>query len=87
MATLQVRSMDDRLYEALGRLAARENRSISQQVIAILREHLSQPLRHTNATEEFLSLCSTWQDDRDAEDIAHEIRSSRKSTTRFKGAM
>ena len=34
MATLQVRSIDDQLYQALGKLAAREQRSISQQVVA-----------------------------------------------------
>lgn len=84
MATLQVRSMDDQLYEALGRMAARDHRSISQQVIAILQEHLSQPLRHTSATEDFLALCSTWKDDRTAEEIAQEIRSGRKSASRFK---
>ncbi len=84
MATLQVRSMDDQLYEALGRMAAREQRSISQQVIAILKEHLSQPVRHTSATEDFLLLCSTWKDERTAEEIVQEIRGSRKSLHRFK---
>ncbi len=83
MATLQVRSIDDQLYEALGRMAAREHRSISQQVIAILQEHLSQPQRQATATEDFLALCSTWKDDRTAEEIAGEIRSNRKSTSRF----
>jgi hypothetical protein len=84
MATLQVRSMDDQLYEALGRMAAREQRSISQQVIAILKEHLSQPVRHTSATEDFLVLCSTWKDERTAEEIVQEIRGNRKSVHRFK---
>lgn len=87
MATLQVRSIDDQLYEALGRMAARDHRSISQQVIAILKEHLSQPMRHANATEEFLSLCSTWKDEKKAEEIVHEIRGDRKSTTRFKESL
>jgi len=87
MATLQVRSIDDQLYEALGKLAARDHRSISQEVVAILKEHLSRPVRHTTAissTEEFLSLCGTWQEDRSAEEIAGEIRANRKSATRFR---
>ncbi len=84
MATLQVRSIDDQLYEALGKMAARDHRSISQQVIAILKEHLSQPMRHSDATEEFLSLCSTWKDTRSADEIVHEIRTSRKTKTRFR---
>lgn len=88
MATLQVRSIDDQLYEALGKLAARDHRSISQEVVAILKEHLSQPVRHTaTTTEEFLSLCGTWQEDRSAEEIAEEIRAHRQSVTRFQGTL
>ena len=88
MATLQVRSIDDQLYEALGKLAARDHRSISQEVVAILKEHLSQPVRHTAAaTEEFLSLCGTWQEDRSAEEIADEIRAHRQSATRFQNTL
>ena len=41
------------------------------------------PVRHSTATEVFLSLCSTWKDDRTAEEIAREMRKNRKSTTRF----
>lgn len=84
MATLQVRSIDDQLYNALGRIAERSNRSISQQVVAILKEYLSQPHRHKSATEDFLALCSTWKDGRTAEEIVEDIRKSRKSETRFK---
>lgn len=32
MANLQVKSIDDDLYESLGRRAAMENRSISQEI-------------------------------------------------------
>lgn len=82
MATLQVRSIDDQLYEALGKKAARDNRSISQEVIAILKEHLSQP-GQKNATEKFLEICGTWKDQKTAKEISEEIRKSRKSKTRF----
>lgn len=90
MATLQVRSIDDQLYEALGKLAARDLRSISQEVVAILQERLSQPGRHTaatNSTEEFLSLCGTWQEDRSAEELANEIRAQRWSAVRFQDTL
>ena len=59
MATLQVRSIDDQLYDALGRKAAKDNRSISQEVVAILKEHLAQPMQHKSATEKFLELCGS----------------------------
>lgn len=87
MATLQVRSIDDQLYNALGRIAEQSNRSISQQVVAILKEYLSQPHRHTTATEEFLTLCSTWKDERTADEIVEDIRKSRKSENRFKESL
>jgi len=85
MATLQVKGMDDRLYEALRRRAARDNRSISQEVIALLRDHLSRPRPQNRgtATDEFLELAGTWQDDRSAPEIAAEIRGSRHTKRRF----
>ena len=85
MATLQVRSMDDELYRALGARAAMENRSISQEVIAIVKDYLSRPVsQHRNVTEQFLQLCGSWQDERTEAEIAGEIRRSRvDSDVRF----
>ena len=62
MANLQVRSIDDQLYVALGRRAKMENRSISQEVISILKKHLSSPVsQHEKNTQNFLELCGTWE--------------------------
>jgi len=84
MATLQVRSIDDQLYEALGRRAAMDNRSISQEVTAMLKNFLSTPKgRHEKATELFLQMCGSWEDEHNPEEIAREIRAARRSTTRF----
>lgn len=85
MATLQVRSLDDRLYKSLGRRASRQNRSISQEVTFILKDYLSKPQNEgKNATDQFLELAGTWDDDRSAKEIVKEIRKSRKSSSRFK---
>lgn len=87
MATLQVRSIEPQFYEALGRLAAAENRSISQEVIAILKRHLSAPYtQHQVATQRFLELAGSWQDDREADEIISDIRSSRKNRGRIQDA-
>jgi len=43
MAILQVRDIDDRLYDTLKQRAHIDNRSISQEVISILEKHLSAP--------------------------------------------
>ena len=41
MAMLQVRDMDDRLYDRLKFAAKHDNRSISQQVITILQNYFT----------------------------------------------
>jgi plasmid stability protein len=43
MAILQVRDIDDRLYDSLKQKAQINNRSISQEVISILETYLSNP--------------------------------------------
>ena len=89
MATLQVRSIDDQLYEALGRRAMMENRSISQEVVSILKEYLSAPRtkQQQHATAAFLELAGSWQDDRSPQEIADDIRANRRSGRRFKGEL
>ena len=87
MAILQVRSMDDDLYLALGRRAALENRSISQEVIEIIGKYLATPLsRRAAADEEALRLAGSWEDSRSAEEIAGAIRKER-TTRRFHGEL
>jgi hypothetical protein len=83
MATMQVKSMDDQLYNALKIKARADNRSLSQQVVIILKEYLSKPhkkLQHQ--TNEFLELAGSWKDDRSAEKIIQDI-TNRRSTKRF----
>jgi plasmid stability protein len=84
MAVLQVRTMDDDLYEALGRRAAMDNRSISQEVITIIKEFLSKPVESHSTDAEGLKLAGAWVDERSAEEIVDSIRSARK-TARFSG--
>ena len=86
MAVLQVRNMADDLYEALGRHAAMQNRSISQQVIEIIQRYLSAPNQFKCADDAVLELAGTWEDERSADEIIADIRNSRtKNTHRFKG--
>ncbi len=80
MATLQVKGMDDALYRALAARAAQDNRSISQQVVAMIRDLLASPrCSARDATEAFLELCGGWADERPAEEIAQGIRAGRLS--------
>lgn len=78
MAILQVKGLDDGLYAALKALAAREHRSVSQQVVHLIQAALAHPgIDATGATREFLELAGTWEDPRDAATIADELRASR----------
>jgi plasmid stability protein len=79
MATLQVRTMDDDLYKALGRRAALDNRSISQEVVSIIKEFLSKPQTSSSPDEEALKLAGAWNDSRSAEEISEAIRADRNS--------
>jgi len=59
MANLQVKSINDDLYRSLGRRASMENRSISQEVVAILKDYLSSPSQqHSAAHDAFIGLCA-----------------------------
>jgi plasmid stability protein len=84
MATLQVKGLDDRLYEALRARASMDNRSISQEVAAIIRDYLSRsPQDARRANEAFAELIGAWVDNRSAEEITSDIRKARQSGTRF----
>ena len=84
MAMLQVRDMDDRLYDKLRFSAKLDNRSISQQVITILQDYFtSVPIKSKNATEEFLKLAGSWEDSRSTEEIIDDVYASRVNSTRF----
>ena len=86
MSNLQIKGIDDKFYQELKQLAADENRSVSQQVLFMLRSSLSQR-RRTNrmetAAQVLLSLSGSWEDPRDAEDIIKEIKTARRSSAKF----
>ena len=84
MATLQVRDIDDRLYDFLKASAKMQNRSVSQEVITIIQNHLNSSQRpQNNATLEFLALEGAWTDNRKVEDIIKEIKKGRCKSNRF----
>ncbi|MFH1919184.1 MAG: antitoxin, partial [Planctomycetota bacterium] len=83
--TLQVKGLDERLYKALGARAAMDNRSISQEVVMMIREFLARPPRDPReATHAVLELAGTWQDERTAGKIASDLRRARRPGRRFR---
>ena len=84
MATLQVRDIDDRLYEALRARARAEHRSVSQEVVFILEDHLSKSAPSSERqTELFLGLTGAWEGTETADQLVASIRGKRKNSNRF----
>jgi len=85
MANLQVRDLDDRLYDALKQRAKSRHRSLSQEVVHIIVEHLSQPVSDTRRHSElFLERTGAWKDPESAEKILGSIRKGRVESDRFR---
>jgi hypothetical protein len=86
MSNLQIKGIDERLYEALKKRAADENRSVSQQVLFLIRNHLAQSRGARQAVagaQTMLALAGSWEDERPAEEIVADIKRSRRSSTKF----
>jgi plasmid stability protein len=85
MATLQVRDIDDRVYRALKEHAKSRHRSLSQEVVHIIEEYLSQPNRdYKKQSELLLELSGSWEGPESAGEIIKSIRKSRVESKRFR---
>jgi hypothetical protein len=86
MANLQVKGIDDRLYEELKGLAESQNRSVSQEVIHLLKIHVTKA-KHIRQgktpAQVLLGLSGSWEDPRSAEEIVGDLKKARKSSHRF----
>jgi len=86
MANLQIKNVEDNLYEEIKKLASAENRSVSQQVLFLVKEYLAKR-KHLTATKSpaqvLLDLSGSWEDDKNAEQVVKEIKSARKSSRKL----
>ena len=83
MSNLQIKGIDDGLYRELKQLASDENRSVSQQVLYLIRTSLAQRKHRQcmdTSAQSLLSLAGSWEDSREAEEIVSEIRKARRSS-------
>jgi hypothetical protein len=86
MSNLQIKGIDESLYQQLKQLAADENRSVSQQVLFLIRNHLAQKYRHNEGitgAQTLLALSGSWEDSRPAEQIIMQIKSARRSSRKL----
>jgi hypothetical protein len=87
MANLQIKGMDDDLYAQLKSLAAAENRSISQQILFLLKQYLarkSQLQGSRTPAQVLLDLSGSWEDDRPAEQIVKDLKAARKRSRKLR---
>jgi plasmid stability protein len=85
MAILQIKGIDDALYARLKQMAAEDSRSVSQEVLHLTKEYMARrEVQDVDArsAEALLALAGSWEDDRDAADIARELRASRRNSER-----
>ena len=88
MANLQIKGMDDDLYASLKDLAASENRSVSQQVIYLLKGYLGRKHHFQNIktpAQVLLELSGSWEDIRSPEDIMKGLKKYRKNSQKLSG--
>jgi len=87
MANLQIKGIQDDLYGEIKKLAAAENRSVSQQVLFLLREYLARK-KYLNTLKSpaqvLLELSGSWEDDRKTEQILDEIKQARRNSKKLK---
>lgn len=85
MANLQIKGIDDELYNEIKKLAASEKRSVSQQVLFLVKSYMANKPRFDAAktpSEVLLELHGSWQDEREADQIIDQIKMARKNIKR-----
>ena len=87
VANLQIKGIDDALYTQIKELAASENRSISQQILFLVKRYIANKEQFEKTkipAQVLLKLSGSWKDSRGADEIISDIKNARKNTSRFK---
>ncbi len=86
MANLQIKGIDDDLYKEIKNIAASRNRSVSQQVLMLIKNYLSkqhQIEKIKSPAQVLIGLSGSWDDARPAEDIIADIKKDRKNSKKL----
>ena len=87
MANLQIKGIDDEIYANLKFMAASENRSVSQQVLFLVKAYLARKnhlQQIKTPAEVLLELSGSWEDPRQARELIEGLRNSRKNSEKLK---
>ena len=87
MANLQIKGIQDALYAEIKDMASAENRSVSQQILFLVKEYLArrkgfQALK--TPAQVLLELSGSWEDEKSIEQIIDEIKVARKNSRKLK---
>jgi len=80
MANLQIKNVNDDFYKKIKSMADAENRSISQHVLFLLKEHLSKQKairRSKTPAQVLLELSGSWDEEPEADQIVAELKKKR----------
>ena len=86
MANLQIKGIDDKLYDTIKKLAASENRSVSQEILFLVKEHVAkrkQTVAIRTPAQVLLDLSGSWVDNRSANVIITEIKAARRNSRKL----
>ena len=86
MANLQIKGIDDKLYDTIKKLAASENRSVSQEILFLVKEHVAkrkQTVAIKTPAQVLLDLSGSWVDNRSANAIITEIKATRRNSRKL----
>lgn len=86
MANLQIKNIDDDFYTTIKALADAENRSVSQQVIFLIKDYLSK--RQTiskikTPAQMLLDISGSWDENVEADEIIARIKSHRSNSKKL----
>jgi hypothetical protein len=87
MANLQIKGINDKLYDTIKKLAASENRSVSQEILFLVKEYVAkrkQTIAIKTPAQVLLDLSGSWIDNRPADTIIVEIKAARKNSRKLK---
>lgn len=88
MSNLQIKGIDDALYTQIKELAASENRSVSQQILYLVKRYIANKKQFEDArmpAQVLLDLSGSWEDSRSADEIISDVKGARRNSSRFKG--
>jgi len=86
MANLQIKGIQNEFYEQLKALAEAESRSVSQQVLYLIKEHMAKGRAVKTIktpAQVLLELAGSWSDAKDAEEIMMELKKGRSNSKKL----